>query len=156
ESVLGAGAMGTVYKARQIALDKGVALKVMHRDLAEEPQFSARFQREAKAASRLDHPCSIRVIDFGQDTDGLVYLAMELVDGRDLLRVVTQDWPLSPLRIVDILSQVLSALGKAHELGIIHRDLKPENIMVIREVDDEGRVRDAVKVCDFGIAKVTD
>jgi serine/threonine-protein kinase len=156
EATLGVGAMGAVYKARHPALDKAVAVKIMHRDLADDPQFLARFQREAKAASRLDHPCSIRVIDYGQEQDGLVYLAMEFIDGRDLLKVITEDWPLSPMRVVEILSQVLSALGKAHELGIIHRDLKPENIMVIREHDDEGKPRDAVKVCDFGIAKVSD
>lgn len=88
DSYLGGGAMGAVYKARQLALDKTVAVKIMHRDLARDPVFAARFQREAKAASRLDHPNSVRVIDFGQDEDGLLYIAMEYIDGRDLLHVL--------------------------------------------------------------------
>jgi hypothetical protein len=154
EAVIGTGAMGVVYRARQTALDKVIAIKVMHGGLVADETFAARFHREAKAASRLDHPNSIRILDFGQEPDGRLYIAMDYLDGRDLLEVINHEWPLSTLRMVDILSQALSALAVAHELGILHRDLKPENIMVLRGPNDEGSPADTVKVCDFGIAKI--
>ena len=154
-SYIGAGAMGAVYQARQVALEKIVAIKVLHRELTSDESFTARFKREAKAASRLDHPNSMRVIDFGSEPDGLLYIAMELLDGRDLLQVIVQDWPLSGRRIATILSQALAALAVAHDMGVVHRDLKPENIMILKGVNDEGLPADVVKVCDFGIAKMT-
>jgi serine/threonine protein kinase len=156
ECFLGGGAMGAVYKARQLNLEKDVAVKVLHGEHAGDATFVARFQREAKAASRLDHPNSMRVLDFGQEPDGLLYIAMEYLDGRDLFRVIQHEWPLSTLRIADVLSQALAAIAVAHDLGIVHRDLKPENIMVLRGLDDEGTPHDIVKVCDFGIAKFTE
>src|SRR5258708_21687043 len=104
ESYLGGGAMGAVYRAKQMALDKDVALKLLHREHAGDETYVARFQREAKAASRLDHPNSMRVIDFGQEPDGLLYIAMEYLDGRDLFRVIQRDWPLSAARIADVMS----------------------------------------------------
>ena len=152
DAVVGAGSMGVVYRARQLALNKTVAIKVMNPECARERTFASRFKREATAASRLDHPNSLRIIDFGED-EGLLYIAMEFIDGRDLLAVMREDWPLSGARIVDILSQALAALAVAHEMGIVHRDLKPENIMVIRKQDDDGDASELVKVCDFGIAK---
>jgi len=152
EKQLGAGAMGAVYRARQTALEKVVAIKVMHGELARDPMFAARFHREAKAASRLDHPNSIRILDYGQDDDGLLYIAMEYLDGRDLSHLIVQDWPLSNARIVDLLSQALGAIAVAHDMGITHRDLKPENIMVLERRTDDGALIDVVKVCDFGIA----
>jgi serine/threonine protein kinase len=155
ESFLGSGAMGAVYKARQLALDKTVALKVMHPELADDPAFASRFQREAKAASRLDHPNSVRVLDFGAEPDGLLYIAMEFLAGKDLLAVMREAWPLPGERIIDILMQALSALAMAHGLGVVHRDLKPENIMVLPGTDEDGHPVDVVKVCDFGIAKLT-
>jgi serine/threonine-protein kinase len=154
ETVIGTGAMGVVYRAKQTALDKVVAIKVMHGGLASDETFAARFHREAKAASRLDHPNSIRILDFGQEPDGRLYIAMDYLDGRDLLEVINHEWPLSTNRMVDLLAQALSALAVAHELGILHRDLKPENIMVLRDTDDDGTPADLVKVCDFGIAKL--
>jgi eukaryotic-like serine/threonine-protein kinase len=154
--LIGSGAMGEVYRARQIALDKTIAIKVLHGDNAEEPSFAARFQREARAASRMNHPNSMQVIDFGQEPDGLLYIAMEHLDGRSLHRVLREEAPLSPERIADILMQTLAALAVAHDMGVVHRDLKPENIVVLQGEDDDGRRRDLVKVCDFGIAKITD
>jgi hypothetical protein len=155
ESYLGGGAMGAVYRARQTALEKTVALKVLHRELAQDAGFIMRFQREAKAASRLDHPNSMRVIDYGAEADGVLYIAMEYLDGRDLLKVILEDWPLSANRIAGIMMQALAALAVAHDLGIVHRDLKPENIMILKGTNDEGQQTDVVKVCDFGIAKMT-
>jgi serine/threonine-protein kinase len=156
ETWLGRGSMGTVYRARQMALEKTVAVKILHPELESDATFAARFHREAKAASRLDHPNSIRVLDYGQEPDGLLYMAMEYLPGRDLNAMIQQDWPLSPMRIVDILSQTLGALAVAHEIGILHRDLKSENIMVLSAKSDDGLDVDLVKVCDFGIAKLVD
>jgi serine/threonine-protein kinase len=156
ESLIGSGAMGDVFMAKHSALDVHVALKIMREDLAKDPRFVERFQREAKAASKLNHPNSVRVIDFGQESDGLVYIAMEYLEGRDLLRVINEDWPLPPERIAAVISQALGALAVAHDQGIIHRDLKPENIMIVPGTDDEGNAIDIVKVCDFGIAKISD
>ena len=156
ESYVGGGAMGAVYKARQLALEKTVAIKVMHREMARDEKFVHRFKREAKAASKLDHPNSLRVIDFGEEPDGLLYLAMEFLDGKDLFAVIKEGWPLPDDRLVSILIQALAALAVAHDQGIVHRDLKPENIMVLPSTDDEGNARDLVKVCDFGIAKITE
>jgi serine/threonine-protein kinase len=157
EAHVGGGAMGDVFRARHNALGSTVAVKIMRADLAKDAMFRERFNREAKAASRLDHPNSVRVIDYGHEPDGLVYLAMEFLGGRTLLELLKAEWPIDDARIVDILGQTLAALSVAHGLGIVHRDLKPENIMVVTSTDeDEGTIRDHVKVCDFGIAKLSD
>ena len=153
-SVIGSGAMGTVYRAQQIALDKIVALKVLNDDLRDDAEFVARFHTEARAASRLDHPNSTRVLDFGEEPDGLLYIAMELLEGRTLAELLDDEFPLRPERVASILSQALAAIGAAHKIGILHRDLKPDNIVVLERRDDEDRPVDVVKVCDFGIAKL--
>jgi serine/threonine-protein kinase len=145
ESQIGSGAMGVVYRARQTTLDKWVCVKTMKEDAAADPLLAARFHREARIASRIDHPSSARIIDFGVEPDGLRYLVMEYIDGRDLGAVLAEEKTLSVERAVDILSQTLSALAVAHDLGIVHRDLKPENVMISAGV---------VKICDFGIAQV--
>jgi serine/threonine-protein kinase len=155
ESLIGGGAMGSVYRARQRDIDKAVAIKVLHRELLAEPLFAARFKREAKAASRLDHPNSMRVLDFGEEPDGLCFIVMELLLGRNLFQILKAEAPLSRERIVDILRQTLAALAVAHDMGVVHRDLKPENIIVVPSTNDEGDVREVVKVCDFGMAKIS-
>ena len=152
EALIGEGGMGKVYRARQLALDKPVVLKVLRQSLLSDERTVARFQREAKAASRLNHPNSISILDFGQAEDGALFIAMEFVPGQDLHQVLSRDWPLPEARVVRIVSQVLSALSDAHGAGVIHRDLKPENIMVEQRRNDP----DFVKVLDFGIAKITD
>jgi serine/threonine-protein kinase len=154
EAMVGRGAMGCVYRATQLNLKKTVAIKVLNPSRPADGAYAARFKREAKAASRMDHPNSMRVIDFGEDESGLLYIAMEFLQGRDLLQVLREEYPLSRERIVSILSQTLAALAVAHEMGVIHRDLKPENIMLLASKDDEGNATETVKVCDFGIAKI--
>jgi serine/threonine-protein kinase len=152
EQMIGEGGMGKVYKATQLALDKPVVLKVLRQALLGDERTVARFQREAKAASRLNHPNSISVLDFGQADDGAMFIAMEYVQGKDLHQILSREWPLPESRVMRIMSQVLSALADAHSVGVVHRDLKPENIMV-----SQGRSEpDFVKVLDFGIAKIID
>ena len=153
EKLLGEGGMGRVYRATQLVLEKPVVLKLLHPGLQRDPRTVARFQREAKAASRLSHPNSIDVLDFGQTEDGALFIAMEFVDGRDLHQLLTDDWPLPETRVIRIVGQVLSALADAHQAGVIHRDLKPENVMVMAR---RGGETDVVKVLDFGIAKIID
>lgn len=153
EAMIGEGGMGKVYRATQIALDKPVVLKVLRQSLLSDGRTVARFQREAKAASRLNHPNSISVLDFGQADDGALFIAMEYVAGKDLHQILSREWPLPEGRVVRIVSQVLSALADAHGAGVIHRDLKPENIMVEPR---RGGETDFVKVLDFGIAKILD
>ncbi|HEX4352154.1 MAG TPA: protein kinase, partial [Polyangiales bacterium] len=153
---LGRGSTGTVYLCSHVTLDKEVAVKVLHPALSGNAGMVARFQREAQAAARLDHPHSVRVIDV-QASGDLLYLAMEYVEGRDLAQVLADEWPLSDERLVAILSQVLSALSAAHSLGIVHRDLKPENILLrATKIDEEGSEQhDDVVVCDFGLAQLS-
>ncbi len=152
EKVLGVGGMGKVYKARQLALDKAVVVKVLHDQFRDDPQLVQRFQREARAASRLNHPNSIQIIDFGQDEGGVVFMAMEFLNGQDLFALLKKEGALEPGRVAKVMIQVCSALAEAHEMNVIHRDLKPENIMI----EDRRGQRDFVKVLDFGIAKIQD
>jgi eukaryotic-like serine/threonine-protein kinase len=151
DDLIGQGGMGKVYRARHLALERTVALKVLKPQLLEDPTLVGRFEREAKAASRLNHPNVIQVLDFGRlENDGTLYIVMEYVQGKDLRLVLRDDWPLAEERLCNIMAQVCSALGEAHVNDVIHRDLKPENVMVEARRDQP----DHVKVLDFGIAKI--
>jgi serine/threonine protein kinase len=153
EELIGQGGMGKVYRARHLGLDRMVCLKMLKPSVLEDPTVVGRFEREAMAASRLNHPNSIQVLDFGRnEADGALYLAMEYVQGKDLKAVLRDEWPLPEERLCHILAQVLAALGEAHAHNVIHRDLKPENIMV----EQRRNQPDFVKVLDFGIARILD
>jgi serine/threonine-protein kinase len=154
DELLGKGGMGRVYRATHTALKKSVAVKVLLPGEDRDPTRVTRFRREALAASRLDHPHSVQILDFGEDgEDGLLYLAMEYLEGEDLGSVLRRG-PITLERTRAIMLQVLGALAAAHDRDVVHRDLKPGNIMVLAKADDEGHLIDHAKVCDFGLAKV--
>ena len=147
--IIGRGGFGTVWKARQINMDRDVAIKVLPPQFLTLKDVVERFKREAKLASRLRHPNTITLHDYGQH-DNLLYIVMELLSGEDLADVLKREGRLPPERIMHIAKQVLKSLAEAHEQKIVHRDLKPENIFLSVVGDD----RDHVKVVDFGIAKL--
>jgi serine/threonine protein kinase len=147
--VLGAGGMGTVYRGEHIAIGRGVAIKILNPLLASSEGFARRFEREAKAAGRLQHPNCVPVTDFGQAADGTSYLVMDLVDGRSLSEILDEEGPLDPVRALRLARHTLRGLGHAHSCQIVHRDIKPDNIMVERHADGE-----LARVLDFGIAKL--
>ncbi len=149
-AVLGKGGMGIVYKARHQLLERPVAIKTLHPSMVSNHQNLARFQREAKAASSLNHPQIVSVHDFGMSPNGVPYLVMDYLDGRSLASVIEQGGFLAPARALPIFIQVCEALNHAHKRGVVHRDLKPSNIMLV-ETDDEA---DSVRLLDFGLAKL--
>ncbi|MDB4975044.1 MAG: serine/threonine protein kinase [Myxococcaceae bacterium] len=150
QDLLGVGGMGRVYRAEQRALGRVVAVKVVHNHLLGDKETVSRFYTEARAASSLNHPNSVSVFDFGRTGDGMLYLVMEYLRGKDLAQVMHAEAPLPITRIVDIALGVLGALGEAHARGVVHRDLKPENVIVER-LRSGG---DLVKVVDFGLAQI--
>ena len=144
---IGKGGMGAVYRARQTSLDREVALKVLHSDVAFTARARRRFGREARAVARLNHPHIASVFDFGTDNDDqTLWLAMELVDGDSLIQLKRD--PVDLVRLLSLSDQILSALSAAHARGIIHRDLKPSNILLT--TDDAGH--EIIKLVDFGLA----
>ncbi len=153
-SKLGEGGMGAVFKARHRLLDKFVALKVVNPALSDRVDVRERFLREAKAAMEFVHPNAVPLRDFGITRDGLLFMTQDFSPGQTLRAIVADtDGPIETPRALAIARQCLLALGEAHHKGIVHRDIKPENILVERD-DHSGD--EVSKVCDFGIAKITD
>ena len=150
EQLLGRGGMGAVYRARDVRLDRLVALKVVRADLLGDPEARRRFRREAQIVARLQHPSIVAVYDYGTFADGGAYLVMELVRGEDLRHLLQREGRLDVAEAMQILTAVCAAIGTAHREGVLHRDLKPENILL-----PSGGA--PAKVLDFGVAKlVTD
>jgi serine/threonine-protein kinase len=148
KELLGVGGMGRVYVAEHVALGRKSAVKVINPSLATSAEAISRFNREAANASRINHPNVAQIYDFGE-SNGVLYLAMEFIEGEALATTIERLGPIAAPRAANITMQVADALAAAHQLGIVHRDLKPENIMIGRKHDGS----DWVKVVDFGIAK---
>lgn len=144
--------MGRVYRARQTGMDRAVALKVLLPQLAANEELVARFHREMRATTAIEHPNTVRVYDYGTAEDGQLFLALEFLEGISLDDVIADDAPMKPERVAHIARGIARALAAAHHHGIVHRDLKPENVML---VDRYGR-GDFVKVLDFGLARITE
>jgi tRNA A-37 threonylcarbamoyl transferase component Bud32/tetratricopeptide (TPR) repeat protein len=145
--LLGKGAMGQVYVAHDVKLDRDVALKVMVAQIADDPELKSRFEREAQLVGKMQHPNLVTVFDFDYHTDGSPYIAMELLKGQDLQKAARQTPPMTLERKVAVIVQVLAGLAHAHQQGIIHRDIKPANIFI----QDDG----SVKIMDFGVARLS-
>jgi len=141
---IGRGGMAEIFQARDILLDRPVAMKVLFPEFATDPAFVERFRREAQAAANLNHPNIVAVYDWGK-VNNTYYIAMEYVNGRTLADILKQSGTLTPMQVCDVMSEVASALISAHQNGVIHRDIKPGNILV----STSGQV----KVADFGIAR---
>ena len=149
---IGAGGMGEVWRAHHHALKRDVAVKILRPENNGDHTAVARFEREVRATTELNHPHTVRVFDYGATEDGLWYYAMELLEGRDLMKLVQDEGALHPARAVKLMWQASKALAEAHERGITHRDIKPENLFVTA-VGGEG---DFIKVLDFGLAKLAE
>lgn len=147
--LLGTGGSGTVYAAEHHLLGRKVALKILHRHLAEEPEFTARFVQEARAVNLIRHPGIVDIHDFGTLENGRPFYVMELVDGISLASLLDQRAPISPREALRILDPICDALGAAHAKGVIHRDVKASNVLIA----DRG-AEWQVKLVDFGIAKL--
>jgi ABC-type branched-subunit amino acid transport system substrate-binding protein/DNA-binding beta-propeller fold protein YncE len=144
DSLLGRGGMGVVYRAHDLALDRDVALKLLAPDLAEDERFRERFLTESRLAASLDHPAIVPIYDAGE-IDGQLYIAMRLVEGTDLKRLLAEEATLEPERALGLLAQVADALDAAHERGLVHRDVKPSNVLI----DERGHCY----LADFGLAR---
>ncbi|MES2923010.1 MAG: protein kinase [Verrucomicrobiota bacterium] len=144
-AILGRGGMGAVYKARQITLDRPVALKLLPLEVSVDDNFANRFRREARALAKLNHPHIIAIHDFGQTREGQLYFAMEFVEGANLAEVIRQVG-LNPEQALSLAGQICAALAYAHGKGVVHRDIKPANVMI--DMDSHA------KVADFGLARL--
>jgi predicted Ser/Thr protein kinase len=147
---VGEGGMGVVYKVRQVPIGRIVAMKVLSQEMAGDPNWVMRFEREARASSQLQHPNTIRMFDFGKTREGRLFMTMEFLDGRSLREVIADDAPLDPARVLKILVQCCASLGEAHAAGIIHRDIKPDNVFLLTMAGSP----DFVKLLDFSVAKL--
>jgi serine/threonine-protein kinase len=148
EEPVGFGGMGAVYRARHLSMERPVAIKFLHQRFVEDEAARNRFHAEARAAVKLCHPNAVSVTDFGQTTEGVIYIVMELLEGRTLREILNREAPLETARATSIMLQTSDAVAAAHVAGIIHRDLKPSNILVTQSAD----LPAVVKVLDFGIA----
>ena len=144
---IGAGGMGEVYRAKDAKLGREIAIKVLPSATASDPDRRQRFEKEARSASALNHPNILTIYDIGE-SDGTVYIAMELVEGKTLRELVASGEPVPTKKLLDVAVQTAEGLAKAHSAGIVHRDLKPENIMVSKD--------GFAKILDFGLAKLTE
>ena len=149
ERLIKRGGMGSVYEGKHVLMDKTVAIKVLRPSLALDDDLVRRFSREAKAASRISHPHAVRVTDFGESEDGVVFLVMEYLDGRTLKDLIKSEGPMPLDQAAEVVRQVSGALDAAHEQGVVHRDLKSDNIMLSQTNGGPW-----AKVLDFGIAKI--
>lgn len=149
---IGSGGMGAVYKALQPAMNRMVAIKILHPKLANRKDLVARFRREARAMGHLTHPNTVKVFGYGELEDGSLYIVMEFLEGKNLNQTVKADGPMPMERALPILIQACGALDEAHKQGIVHRDLKPENLFLCQA----GGLKDYPKLLDFGLAKVTE
>jgi serine/threonine-protein kinase len=149
---LGEGGMGAVYRGEQISLKRSVAVKLLRPELSQNQMILQRFNAEAQAVAKLSHPNTVNIYDFGQDSDGTLFIAMEYIEGKSLREAIQQEGPFSVTRALAIALQVAAALSDAHAQGIVHRDLKPDNVML----QARGKQKDVVRVLDFGIAKLRD
>jgi hypothetical protein len=147
---VGIGGSGAVFRADQMALGRTVAVKILSSQLASDPRLVKRFQDEALAASRLNHPNTVSVIDYGQSPDGLLYLVMEYVKGPTLTQLIASSHPIPLDRVLDVVGQILAGIEEAHLAGVVHADLKSDNVIVDQRRPDW----DVVKVVDFGIARL--
>ena len=150
--VLGSGGMGCVYLAEHVSIRRPLALKLLHPEVGEIEEVKKRFEREAFAIGRVDHPNCVNVSDFGQFADGTFYMVLELLDGVLLFDLLEKETRVDWKRALHIGRHVLSALAYAHDAGIIHRDVKPENVILVEQDGDP----DFAKILDFGIAKLHD
>lgn len=148
EGLLGKGSMGEVHRARHALMRRPTAIKLVRSEVLSE-RLLKRFEQEVRATSRLTHPNTIRIYDYGQTADGVFYYAMELLEGADLERVVEGTGPLPPARAIHVLAQAAGALAEAHAMGLVHRDVKPSNLLLCRQ----GLAHDVVKVMDFGLVR---
>jgi serine/threonine-protein kinase len=149
EDKVGEGGFGAVFRGKQIATGREVALKILHPHNVSDETIVARFRREAEACSKLRDPHTVTTYDFDETPDGILYLAMELLRGRSLHQLQKAEGPLPTARVLRILDQVATSLTEAHANGIVHRDMKPENVFIETRAGE-----DHVKVLDFGIAKM--
>lgn len=150
-SLIARGGMGKVYRAEQAPLGREVAIKVLHPSYSGEndPEFHRRFFLEASTCSKLTHPNTVTIFDYGRTDDDIYYIAMELLEGRTLHRTLREEGPFPAARAMHVARQICRSLREAHALGVIHRDLKPANVFLVEHGDE----RDFVKVLDFGLVK---